>query len=360
MNPNKNPQLQAKLQKALSDISKLAKMIAEPGRSPSDVALVSDLLRKRTAAANALLKAQSPEVSSAPANAELDGALPKAPVGDIALDQPDKQMVADNCQIEETTAMASGAVQGTAKGDNFKDSLDMRNTNESKFRKYIKTLLEELYIQDKKLLFELAENPMDFMPAQNGGDNLMTMPQEQPQQNQSAGSTGIEHLDELFNNIRPIIEKSYLRLKSSKEQRVSYAIHLKKAIEDQLNMLEMNVTAETAATSTANVASNSGPTQININQKLNSPELPAKDDEEARIRNFSVPGLNETGRNFALKTFDDIDEQIEKAFRLIGKEDKEDRNNFKTYLLKNIVLLFEQLEDGLGNPAQAGGQQNIV
>lgn len=368
-----NVKILNKLQQSLKDLRLLAKMISEPGRSPGDIALISNTLRQRVAGASALLRAsmeheqselsgEIPENPNEPRNLN-QKTLPQAPKGAVA-NGSNKKMIHDD-QIEETTSMASG-IQGSTKPQ-FQDKIDMRNVKESndvtKFRKYIRTLLEQVYQQDKSILFEFDSNKMDFQPSM-GGDNLIQNPAEDlmqsDAQDESLGSTGIEHLDELFNNIRPIIEKTYLRLKSSKDQRMSYAVHLKKAIQDQLDMLEMNVTAEVAATNVANADSNSSPVKTNVNSKLNSAELPAKDDEEARLRKFSVPGLNETGRNFALKTFDDIDEQIEKSFRLIGKEDKEDRENFKTYLLKNVVLLFKQLEEGMSSNNMPVDQQNIA
>jgi hypothetical protein len=208
MNPDRNVKIVTRLQKALRDVTTLAKKMAAPGASPNDLAVFSDLIRQRTAAANALGRALSVEPTATATSAPLgnDNELPEAPVGDVA---PEKQklMVAD-AKIEETTSVAGGNAQGTA-GSNFNDTLDMRNVKESKdvklFRKYIRNLLEQLYQTNKSILFE--EGSMDqFMPAQSGGDNLMSIEgsnSSPPEEEKSQGSTGIEYLKELFIQIKP-------------------------------------------------------------------------------------------------------------------------------------------------------------
>ena len=93
--------------------------------------------------------------------------------------------------------------------------------------------------------------------------------------------------------------------------------------------------------------------EANINIEIDDEiENPGRTEEEREEEDFTIPGLDETGRNIALKAFNGIKDLIANALKPIV--DSKDQELFKTYLLKNINLFLDLYERRItGNIKQA-------
>ena len=62
---------------------------------------------------------------------------------------------------------------------------------------------------------------------------------------------------------------------------------------------------------------------------------------------FGIEGQDQTGRNFAEKTFQKVETQILDAYALLSAD--EDREVFYDYLITNVKLYFDKFEDELAS-----------
>ena len=63
-----------------------------------------------------------------------------------------------------------------------------------------------------------------------------------------------------------------------------------------------------------------------------------EEEEEA----FGIEGQEETGRNMAAKTYDNIEKNIIDTYAILS--DEEDRQMFQNYLITNLKLYFDKYE----------------
>jgi hypothetical protein len=227
--------------------------------------------------------------------------------------------------IEEMSAAGAGAAIGGI-GSNkpgrkeYIKEKDQVDESMVKLRSAIREAIEDLYNKDKSLLTE---------------SNIRAI-----FENSEMNSTGMNKLNQVFNEIRSVIEERYMQLTTTAEQRHSFSVHLLNSISDELNRLDANLTVS----SKESQFNNAVPQQANEAMEP-AKKLPPKDDDDAFKQKFTISGLNETGRNEALEIYKNIFPKIEEAFNNLS--DAEDRKIFKQYLIENLEALFETLEDQL-------------
>jgi hypothetical protein len=170
-------------------------------------------------------------------------------------------------------------------------------------------------------------------------------------------STGINKLDQLLRNIVPTIEEDYKSLTTDPDQRASFRAHILHAVRHLLAPAQAAEDAEDEE----EVAPSSGDMEVNersdINMDIDGPDVEKfidiyKDDKEKEkekekdpVEEFGIEGEDETGRNAAYDTFQKIEKQILKSFKLLGNE--QDREKFYDYLLTNLKLYFDLFEKDL-------------
>lgn len=164
-------------------------------------------------------------------------------------------------------------------------------------------------------------------------------------------NTGINVLAKLLQNIIPTIEKEYKQLTSDAIQRQSFRAHLLKAAQNALAPIDAVADAV-----------NRGQTEeltedINIDVEDDDKFIPARpadlekekeEKEEAQEEEedaFGIPGEDVTGRNFAEKAFNAVENQIMDAYQSLDQDD--DKELFYDYLLTNLKLYFDKFEDEL-------------
>lgn len=152
--------------------------------------------------------------------------------------------------------------------------------------------------------------------------------------------TGINVLRDVLKKITPIIREDYKDLTTSKSQRESFRKHVMKAVQQIIlpirNYFEAGEDQERKKGKKDKFIE--VPKATGDNEK-------SQQNEEDEDKIERIPGLDETGRNLAIRTFDKIESNIIDAYKLLANE--EDREIFYDYLLTNLKLYFERWEEEL-------------
>ena len=173
------------------------------------------------------------------------------------------------------------------------------------------------------------------------------------------GNTGINVLTDLLERCLPIIDRDYKSLTTSIEQRSSYRAHFVKAVQNMLGSLRVvEDPADKSAMAKAGSEEEEKPTGMSAS------ELEEAESEFDKFIDISAPrtatatdadgdgsidmqsaDADLTGRNFAAKTFDKIEQNISDSFGILANPKDEDM--FTDYLLTNLKLYFDRYEDEL-------------
>jgi hypothetical protein len=165
-------------------------------------------------------------------------------------------------------------------------------------------------------------------------------------------STGINVLADLLKRIVPVLEDAYKMLTTSDEQRNSFRNHIVAAIKNTIAPID--ATEKSANESIVydvdfeilsekvkvSVDTEDGETVDAEGEFIDI--APAEDDV---LDDFGIKGQDETGRNFAQKTFDRIEAQVVDHYEMLA--DDNDKTLFRDYLLTNIMLYFDKFETAL-------------
>lgn len=219
----------------------------------------------------------------------------------------------------------------------------MQLIKEEILRDYIR---KQLARQDK--LVENKEEKLRQFIRGMLGEGIDTEPTE---------STGINVLEGLLNNIVPSFKQKYKMLTTTPAQRISFIKHLLSFVDDSLKPDQINdEAAEEAAKEelAEEVKINVGEEgDMNLDDQALFPDI---DKEETKKETgddelfVSLEGEDKTGRDMAIESFKQMNNQITKAYSgLQGK----DASLFKKYLIKNLDLHRMQAEKELPEPDDA-------
>jgi len=170
--------------------------------------------------------------------------------------------------------------------------------------------------------------------------------------------TGINVLADLLKAIIPVIGDDYKLLTTSQEQRESFRNHIVHAVKNSLRPIEVNNAVEDMG---ENVVFEIDRNLLQELVKVDVDEEPGSENAETLEGEFididdgtdeeeefvQIEDQNETGRNFAADTFNQVEKQIVDAYDMLA--DEEDQNLFYDYLLTNLLLYFDKFEDELQN-----------
>ncbi len=252
------------------------------------------------------------------------------------------------CQSKIT--MASEYIQ-TVKEFLESESASTEYMQETKLREVVRKMI---VIKKTKALNEQKEEYQNERRLRNIIRRLIREKKEI--ENAPHSSTGINVLNDLLNTIIPTIKIDYKKLTSNKEQRDSFRAHIVKAIQNLLSPVDVTYNDEEELD------------QKNLNEEIEvnietpnsaeNPELDIEPDdskfidvkEKAKGKNKEetfqdIDELDKTGRNFAAECFDKIETQVQKSYTMLDNE--EDRDIFYDYLLTNLKLHFDKMEDEL-------------
>ena len=223
----------------------------------------------------------------------------------------------------------------------------MQLIKEEILREYIRKQL-----RNQDVLVEQKENALR--------DVIRSMLDEGVDKEGTTENTGINALEKLLSgNVLTIFKDTYKELTSDPAQRVSYIKHMLSFIDDTLKPDQINDEAAEEASPDAGtedleevkIAVGGDDEEITDDEALfpdiDDPEK-KKEDEGDEFFLTSLEGLDQTGREFAIKAFDGgMNTQITKAYSMLRGKDAE---LFKKYLLKNLDLHRMQAEKELPEP----------
>lgn len=187
-------------------------------------------------------------------------------------------------------------------------------------------------------------------------------------------STGINVLEELLKKIIPIIEIEYKQLTTDPKQRESFRAHIVNAIQNALAPTKaIKGDSEMAPGDVPEVPEEEDELAMEAIEMVvdDDPETGPEDmdsigdasggfagDDQSQFIDisggadgstdkFGIDGEEQTGRNFAEKTFEKVETQITDAYKLLSND--EDRELFYDYLVANMKLYFDKFEDELAS-----------
>ena len=164
--------------------------------------------------------------------------------------------------------------------------------------------------------------------------------QDDPHEN-----TGINKLEQLLKNIIPTIEEDYKALTTQEEQRMSFRAHILQAVK---HLLAPAQALEDLEDNDMKVGESDIKLDIDSedeDEKFIDIYKDEKEEEEDPVEKFSISGEDETGRNAAYECFQKVENQILKAFKILGND--EDREMFYDYLITNLKLYFDLFDKDL-------------
>jgi hypothetical protein len=164
----------------------------------------------------------------------------------------------------------------------------------------------------------------------------------------------------LSGNVLTTFKDTYKKLTTDPAERVSYIKHMLAFIDDTLKPDQINDEAAEEAEAEPeeleeeiNVKVGDGDEEeLNMDDEALFPDIDKsesekKDDEADDFIYVSLEDEDQTGREFALKAFNNMNSQITKAYSMLRGKNAE---LFKKYLLKNLDLHRMQAEKELPEP----------
>ena len=158
-------------------------------------------------------------------------------------------------------------------------------------------------------------------------------------------STGINILEKLLKKIVPIIKSGYFQLTTSQEQRKSFRAHIIRGTQNLLAPTRALGASPGAGLEEQEINMDVGDDKEDKFIDVEPPEEVSPEDEKKK--DFSIGGMDSTGRNVALDVFKAIETNIVDAYDLIDNE--QDKEVFYDYLLTNLKLHMDGFEDKLAD-----------
>ena len=275
--------------------------------------------------------------------------------------------------IEETSAMSAGAVQGSSATSaplvkNKKLAEDDINEEEDQIEEKLRE-----HIREKITLFMNTRQRSQLKE-----ENILRKAIRQILKESDVSdmhphrSTGINTLEDLLKKVVPTLRTDYKRLTTDKSQRDSFRAHMLKAIKDSLLPSLVNDRYGRPDGENTPLIDEPGPEGQEIEDVASAQELgevlqsldeidvdieddmppdvekkiPVEDDEQPSEEDaFGIEGEDETGRNMAFACNKKIQQYILDSFDSLANP--EDKKIFVDYLITNVKLYFDKFEDEL-------------
>jgi len=213
-----------------------------------------------------------------------------------------------------------------------------RHENIKNINLYVKNKINEIYEKYNFDVF-LVRNHVQKIVVNEAGKKIVYN-----------SLTGINKLELLLKNILNQLETAYKSLTTDKVQRDSFKKHIINAVDNLLDLKDKNFYASQSMNASLGIQEKAQ-LEIVFDQSafdedgiLKKEEVKSdKKSEEDKKKEFSIPGMDETGRDESFYVFDKISKQIEATYDVL--RNKLDRTVFKTWLPKNLLSYMEAWEE---------------
>lgn len=176
-------------------------------------------------------------------------------------------------------------------------------------------------------------------------------------------STGMNSLEDLFSNtnLLSVLESDYYYLTTSSEQREDYKNHVLSAVIGLFKTEDSNPEDQQELKESLQYLFEQEDADISIQvsdeelpeDKVVGPARDEMDDEKEKLEDENAESIDPdedlTGRNRAMSAISKIEKSIKDAYGILGNP--ADKADFKTYLIANLKLYFDQWESSLQNNA---------
>lgn len=176
-------------------------------------------------------------------------------------------------------------------------------------------------------------------------------------------STGMNSLEDLFSNtnLLSVLESDYYYLTTSSEQREDYKNHVLTAVIGLFKTEDSNPEDQQELKESLQYLFEQEDADISIQvsdeelpeDKVVGPARDEMDDEKEKLEDENAESIDPdedlTGRNRAMSAISKIEKSIKDAYAILGNP--ADKADFKTYLIANLKLYFDQWESSLQNDA---------
>lgn len=175
-------------------------------------------------------------------------------------------------------------------------------------------------------------------------------------------STGMNSLEDLFSNtnLLSVLESDYYYLTTSEEQRKDYKNHVLTAVIGMFKNADLSPEGESSLKESLQrlFEEEEADIQVDVSDDLPEDKIvgPARDDiddekkkEEEKNEDSIDPDQDLTGRNRAMSAISKVEKSVKDAYNILGNP--ADKSDFKTYLIANLKLYFDQWESSLQNNA---------
>lgn len=172
-------------------------------------------------------------------------------------------------------------------------------------------------------------------------------------------STGINVLEDLLKKIVPVFEKDFKSLTTDPVQRKSFRAHIVNAVQNSLAPSRAEISVDDEIDTDQPALQGLGeqdmeidvPTERDLDPKFIDIEPEKKQQQEVPPEEaFGIPGEDETGRNVAMKSWDQVETAVIDSYKVLSNA--QDRELFYDYLITNLKLYFDKFEEELSAGVQ--------
>jgi hypothetical protein len=230
--------------------------------------------------------------------------------------------------VEEISTVSTGGLEGSTKDawmnnreeiihelilrDTIKESIQKIKNSSKTEENTLRTLIRKLIINEAKK--DIKDNPH--------------------------ASTAINILEDLLKQILPVIEADYKTLTSNEIQRESFRSHIVNGVENLIS--SEDIISKVNEVVKVDVEKQEG-AKVDPSKFIDINDEMPEDGEE--VDPFAIQGKDETGRNLAQQSFEQIEKNIEEAYFILS--DPNDKKVFEDYLITNLKLYFDRWEEEL-------------
>lgn len=245
------------------------------------------------------------------------------------------------------------------KREDLFESIDRQILVERVFRKKVKQHIAAFSkLQENKKKKELIAEKIFRAKIRNDLKKL-----SEKKQTRIHSSTGMNSLEDLFSNtnLLSVLESDYYYLTTSSEQREDYKNHVLSAVIGLFKTADSNPESQEELKESLQYLFEQEEADISIQvsdeelpeDKVVGPARDEMDDEKEKQEDENAESIDPdedlTGRNRAMSAISKIEKSIKDAYGILGNP--ADKADFKTYLIANLKLYFDQWESSLQNDA---------
>lgn len=264
----------------------------------------------------------------------------------------------EGTMIREEETEESLVAAGSASAKRNDDKLVTKEEKDMERKQFMQEMVLRKYIRRAISIVE-SKNAQKQMAQEGKIRQFVRKLIREAEEDHPHDSTGINVLEDLLKKIVPVFEKDYKSLTTDNNQRLSFRSHIVNAVQNSLapSRAEINISDPANPEQPPQGAMGEGeaeiPTERDLDPKFIDIEPEKKAPEVPPEEKFGIPGEDETGRNVAMRSWDQVETSVIDAYRILSNP--QDRELFYDYLISNLKMYFDKFEEELAPGVQEPG-----